>query len=154
MQLIYLQNMQRTLQHSCGSSIHPDSLLPLPPSALLLGIAASSSTVTACEHPVLKAQVTVAHTLEHATHLESPGNGLRAEKEKAHFHAITKDPRGKKRQTETLAGARAVVSEYLGEGESGLDGETNIAQEADVGLRVGYRGKMDHDQDGDKVGQE
>lgn len=47
-----------------------------------------------------------------------------------------------------------MVGQDLGEGESGLDGETNTAQEADIGFRVGDRGQVDDGQDGGKIGQE
>lgn len=116
--------------------------------------AASSPAGAAGEHPVLEAQVQIAHALEHAAKLERPGDGVRAAEEIAHLHGVTNDPRSENGNSETLAGARTMVGQDLGEGESSLDSKTDGAQEANIGLGIGNWGEVEDKQDGNEVGEE
>lgn len=109
---------------------------------VILGVACSLDVATG-EHEVLDAQVAVTDALEDTAQLESPGNRVRAHEEVAHLAAITNNPSGQHGESEALARARSVVGEDLGHGESGLDGETNAAQQADIGAEVGDRGEVD-----------
>lgn len=106
--------------------------------------AASSPVGGASEHPVLEAQIQIAHTLEHTAKLEGPGNGFLAAEEVAHLHGVTKDPRSENRHPETLARTGAVVGQDLRERESSLDSKTDGAQEADVGRGIGDGGEVEH----------
>lgn len=47
-----------------------------------------------------------------------------------------------------------MVGQDLGKGEGSLDGQTDAAEDADVGIRFGDRGEVDHGQDDHKVRQE
>lgn len=109
----------------------------------MLRRAASCQAGGAGEHPVLEAQIQIAHALEHTAQLEGPGNGFRAAEEVAHLHCITKDPRSENRHPETLARTGAVVGQDLRERESSLDSKTDGAEEADVGRGIGDGGEVE-----------
>lgn len=136
------------------SLLHPDIFLSLTPSFFLLMRANRSPGSHLGEHIVLEAQVKVAHTLEHTAQLEGPGDGLLAAEEVAHLHGITNEPCRENGDPEALARAGAVVGQNLGNGEGSLNGETNAAEDADISIRFGDRGEVDHGQDGYKIGQE
>ena len=116
--------------------------------------AASSPAGGAGEHPVLEAQVQIAHALEHTAQLERPGDGLLAAEEVAHLHGITKNPSGENGHSESLAGTGAVGGQNLGERKNSLDSKTNSAQEADIGRGIGDGSKVEDGQAGGKVGEE
>lgn len=124
-----------------------------PPAFLLYG-AASSPAGGAGEHPVLEAQVQIAHALEHTAQLERPGDGFLAAEKIAHLHGISENPGSENGHSEAIAGTGTVVGQNLGERENSLDSETNSTQEADVGRGIGDGSKVEDGQDGDKVGEE
>lgn len=80
----------------------------------------------------LEAQVEVAHALEDTTELERPWDGLCAVEEVAHLHGITKNPCRNNGESEALAGAGSVVGDYLREREGSFDGESEVANEANI----------------------
>ena len=127
--------------------------LGTPPSFLVIGANGSSGS-TANEHPVLDAQVAVAHALEHTAQLESPRNGLLATEEVAHLHRVTKEPRSQDGNTESGARARAVVGHDLRDREDSFHSKTDTAQEANVGGGLGEGGDVEDEKNADKVSQE
>lgn len=135
-------------------SVHPDVLLPLTPSAILLRIAASSSARPTSEHPILETKVEVTGTLEHATQFEGPGDRLFAEEKVAHLHGVTNDPCHEDGHSETPARAGTMIGNDLREGKRGFDGEADAAEETDVGFRLGDGSQVDHGQNGYEVCQE
>lgn len=114
-----------------AQSIHPDIFLSSSQSTIHFGAARSPVRVSR-KHPILHAQVTVTHALEHAAQLERPGDDLLAVEEITHLQYIAKQPRRQNRNPETLARAGAVVGHDLWEGEGSLDGEADVTQEIDV----------------------
>lgn len=134
--------------------VHANILLFLAPPAFTLHGAASSPAGGAGKHPVLEAQIQIAHTLEHTAQLECPGDGVRTAKEVAHLHSVTNNPCSENRYSEALAGARAVVGQDLREGKSSLDRKTDSAQEANIGCGIGDRGEVEDGQDGNEVSEE
>lgn len=101
----------------------------------------------------LETQVEVAHALEDTAELERPRDGLCAVEEVAHLHGVTKNPCRNNGDSEALARARSVVGKDLRDREGSFDGESDVAKEADIELRLSDRGQMDDGQHSDKVTQ-
>lgn len=150
---VYLQVMQNVLtivsSQNLTDAVESNLLLLF----VFLGAACSFVGATG-EHPVLDAQVGIANTLEDTTELERPGDRIRAHKEVAHLAAVTNDPSSQDGDTESFARTRSVVGQNLRDGESGLDGETDAAQQADIGTEVGDRSKVNDEKSGDEVTEE
>lgn len=146
--------MSQNNKKSIKSLGHANIFLAGAPALFLLLGAACSPHGVPSEHPVLQAQVAITDALEHTAELECPGDSLCTAEEVAHLHRVTNQPRGQDRDTESFTGARAVVGQDLWNGESGLNGETDAAQQADVGGGVGDRGDVKNEQNSDEVGEE
>lgn len=101
----------------------------------------------------LEAQVEVANALEDTTELERPGDGLCAVEEVAHLHGITENPCRDDGDSEALARAGSVVGNDLRDREGSFDGESAVANEANIELRFSDRGQVDDGQDSDEVSQ-
>lgn len=118
-----------------------------------VGVGRALSGGVSSEVIKLEAQVEIANALEDTTELERPGDGLCAVEEVAHLHGITENPCRDDRDSEALARAGSVVGNDLRDREGSFDGESAVANEADVELRLSDRGQVDDGQDSDEVSQ-
>lgn len=104
-------------------------------------------------HQILDAKIRVAAGLEDTAALEGPGDLAGRSEEPEHLHGVTGQPHGQDRQAETLARARLVVDEDLGDGKGRFDGETNVADQRGVGHVEGLEGR-EEDLADDKASEE
>lgn len=110
-------------------------------------------TLAASVHQILDAKVGVAAGLEDAAALEGPGDLASRGEEPEHLHGVTGQPHGQDRHAETLARARLVVDEDLGDGKGRFDGESDVADERGVGHVEGLEGR-EKDLADDEAGEE
>ena len=83
-------------------------------------------------HPILHAQKQITAHLEDTAQLERQRDLGRGREEPEHLHHVACDPGREDRDAEAFAGARAVVREYLGQGERGFYGEAQVADSCRV----------------------
>ena len=95
------------------------------------------------KHQILNAQVHITHALEYSAELECGGNNILRVEQITHFHNVTKEPGSQHRDPESFAGTRALVGKDLWNGKESFYCESGDTEEVGVGLRLGYEGEED-----------
>jgi hypothetical protein len=95
------------------------------------------------KNKILPSEEHVTAHLKDTAHLESHGDLGSCCEEPKHLHHITTNPAGQDGNAEAFAGAGTRVGKNLGEGEGGLDGEPDVANQIRVRFVYSAHGAED-----------